>query len=98
MSVPGRDVPSCLFALACAALIGPPSVLAQDYVRDSRPDLFSFSDLVQLGSPDGLSPELTDKLRAVTTTPFVNNDAYFRGVKPRPLVVEKLGPTLRLAF
>jgi endonuclease/exonuclease/phosphatase family metal-dependent hydrolase len=34
----------------------------------------------------------------LTTTPFINNEAYYRGAKPRPLDVEKLGPTLRVAF
>jgi endonuclease/exonuclease/phosphatase family metal-dependent hydrolase len=79
-------------------LFGAAYVLAQDYTRDSRPQLFSYEELVQLEATHELSPPLADKLHAVTTTPFVNNEAYYRGAKPRPLEVEGLGPTLRVVF
>jgi len=73
-------------------------VPAEEYTKDAKPTLFSYHELVQLGSPEELSPELADKLRVVTTTPFINNEAYYRGGRPRPLDVEGLGPTLRVAF
>jgi endonuclease/exonuclease/phosphatase family metal-dependent hydrolase len=53
---------------------------------------------VQLSKNQTLSPELAEKLRVLTTTPFVNNEAYFRGAKPRPLHVEGVGPSLRVVF
>jgi hypothetical protein len=31
-------------------------------------------------------------------TPFINNEACYRGARPRPLEVAGLGPTLRVAF
>jgi len=34
----------------------------------------------------------------LTTTPFINNEAYYDGAKPRPLEVERIGPSLRVAF
>ena len=71
---------------------------AQDYVRDSEPKLFSYDELVQLSLDQPLSPELTEKLRVITTTPFINNEAYYAGSRPRPLNVKDLGPTLRVAF
>jgi endonuclease/exonuclease/phosphatase family metal-dependent hydrolase len=71
---------------------------ADDYVRDSEPMLFSYDELVQLSLDQPLSPELTEKLRVVTTTPFINNEAYLNGARPRPLDVPQLGPTLRVAF
>jgi endonuclease/exonuclease/phosphatase family metal-dependent hydrolase len=71
---------------------------AQDYVRNSQPKLFSYDELVQLSLDQEMTPELAEKLRVVTTTPFVNNEAYFRQAKPRPLEVNGLGPTLRVAF
>jgi endonuclease/exonuclease/phosphatase family metal-dependent hydrolase len=71
---------------------------AQDYVRNSQPTLFSYDELVQLSLNQEMSPELAEKLRVVTTTPFVSNEAYFREAKPRPLEVKGLGPTLRVAF
>jgi len=70
---------------------------AQRYVRDSEPQLFSYDELVQLGLNQPLSPELAAKLHVVTTTPFINNEAYYAGARPRPLDVRGLGPTLRVA-
>ncbi len=79
-------------------LVGGAPLLAQDYTRDSGPPLFSYQELVRLESPEGLPAELATKLHTVTTTPFVNNEAYFRGARPRPLDGEGLGPTLRVAY
>jgi endonuclease/exonuclease/phosphatase family metal-dependent hydrolase len=80
------------------ALVAVAPLLAQDYTRDARPPLFSYDELLQLGSAQELSPDLAEKLRVITTTPFINNEAYYRGAKPRALEVEGLGPTLRVAF
>ena len=71
---------------------------AQDYERYSQPKLFSYDELVQLSLNQEMTPELAEKLRVITTTPFVSNEAYFREAKPRPLEVKGLGPTLRVAF
>lgn len=71
---------------------------AEDYVRYSQPTLFSYDELVQLSLNQEMSSELAEKVRVVTTTPFVSNEAYFRQAKPRPLEVNGLGPTLRVAF
>jgi endonuclease/exonuclease/phosphatase family metal-dependent hydrolase len=87
-----------LFFVVSAVVTGTTSLLAQDYVRDSRPELFTYNELVELGAKPEMSPELTAKLHAVTTTPFVNNEAYLSGSRPRPLEVKELGPTLRVAF
>jgi len=82
----------------CLVLAGAGSLLAQDYTRDAKPAMFSYDELVQLGSGQELSPELGETLHVITTTPFVNNEAYYGGARPRPLEVEGLGPTLRVAF
>lgn len=71
---------------------------AQEYTKESGPELFTYEELVQLGSPDPMSPQLSEKLRVITTTPFINNEAYYGGAKPRPLDVPGLGPSLRVAF
>jgi endonuclease/exonuclease/phosphatase family metal-dependent hydrolase len=73
-------------------------LLAQGYVRESQPKLFSYDELVQLESKPELTPELAKKLHVLTTTAFISNDAYFGGARPRPLEVNGLGPTLRVAF
>lgn len=78
--------------------IGATGLPAQDYVRDSAPKLFSYDELVQLSLDQELSPELAEKLRLITTTPFINNEAHLNGAGPRPLEVPSLGPSLRVAF
>src|SRR5579862_8959863 len=79
-------------------LFGVASMLAEEYTKDAKPLLLSYDELVQLGSSQELSPELADKLHVVTTTPFINNEAYYRGARPRPLDVAGLGSTLRVAL
>src|SRR5262245_30540411 len=87
------------FLLAlCTSLIGVATVHAQDYVKESLPTLFSYEELVQLSLNQELTPKLTDKLHVLTTTPFINNEAYFRNPRPTPRDAERLGPTLRVAF
>jgi endonuclease/exonuclease/phosphatase family metal-dependent hydrolase len=87
-----------LWFLTSVTLFGAANAAAQEYPKDSRPQLFSYDELVLLGSDQPLSPELSDKLQRLTTTPFINNEAYLRGARPRPLDVPGLGPALRVAF
>jgi endonuclease/exonuclease/phosphatase family metal-dependent hydrolase len=89
--------PLHLFLAICATLTGTSASKAQDYVRNSAPKLFSYDELVQLSLDQPLTPELTEKLHMLTTTPFINNEAYYRGAKPRPLEIKELGPSLRVA-
>jgi endonuclease/exonuclease/phosphatase family metal-dependent hydrolase len=70
---------------------------AQTYVKDTVPDLFTYDELLQLNR-DPISATLAGKLKTVTTTPFVNNEAYLTGARPQPLTLPGLGPTLRVAF
>jgi len=85
-----------LLAVA-TTLVGATSLRAQEYVRDSEPTLFTYDELVQLSIDQPLTAELAEKLHTLTTTPFINNEAYFAGARPRPLDVKGLGPTLRIA-
>jgi endonuclease/exonuclease/phosphatase family metal-dependent hydrolase len=80
-----------------ATLAGAAFLRAQNYVRDSEPELFSYDELVQLSLDQEMSPALSEKLRILTTTPFINNEAYYRGARPRLLEVKHLGPSLRVA-
>jgi endonuclease/exonuclease/phosphatase family metal-dependent hydrolase len=87
-----------LVLVAGALLLGSAGVRAQTYVRDSKPELFTYDELVQLSLDQEMSPALAEKLRVVTTTPFINNDAYYRGARPQALEVQGLGPSLRVAL
>lgn len=87
----------CILTGVAVTLLAAIPSKAQDYVRNSGPELFSYDQLVGLGS-DNLTPELVEKLNKITTTPFINNEAYFSGAKPRPLYITGLGSSLRVAF
>jgi len=86
-----------LFAIALGC-IGTTVSPAQEYVRDSKPKLFSYDELVQLSLDQEMSPELAEKLRLLTTTPFVNNEAYLSGARPQAFELPRLGPSLRVAL
>jgi endonuclease/exonuclease/phosphatase family metal-dependent hydrolase len=92
-----RQLTSLLIAMG-AILAGSIDLHAQSYVRKSGPELFSYDELVQLSHNEELSPKLAEKLHKITTTPFINNEAYLKGSRPRSLTVPGLGPTLRIAF
>ena len=98
MKVMGKRILAVLLLGAFPVFFGVRSLLAQDYTRDEKPALFSYDELVQLGSVQELNPELAEKLHVIMTTPFINNEAYYAGARPRLLQVEGLGPTLRVAF
>jgi endonuclease/exonuclease/phosphatase family metal-dependent hydrolase len=88
-----RILIAMVVSLAAAVQLG-----AQTYVHASEPKLLAYDELVQLSLNQPLSSELAEKLRLVTATPFINNEAYFDRAKPRPLEIEGLGPSLRVAF
>jgi hypothetical protein len=98
MRVMGARISVGLLIGVCQVLFAAASLQAQDYTRGAKPPLFSYDELVQLGSGQELSSGIAEKLHVISTTPFINNEAYYGGARPRPLVVEGLGPTLRVAF
>jgi endonuclease/exonuclease/phosphatase family metal-dependent hydrolase len=85
-------------ASACLVVLASTPLRAQEYTRDSRPNLFTYDELVELGAKTEMSPALAEKLHALTTTPFVNNEAYLSGVRAQALEVKPIGPSLRVAF
>jgi endonuclease/exonuclease/phosphatase family metal-dependent hydrolase len=82
----------------CTTLLLVGRLLSQGYLQDSRPELFSYDELVKLGSPQELSPDLAAKLHTLTTTPFINNEAFYRGARPKSLEVRGLGRSLRVVL
>lgn len=98
MKMGGRESRKWILSAVAAALTVATSLHAQEYVRDSEPKLFSYDELVHLSVDQELSPELAEKLHTVTTTPFVNNEAYLSGARAHPLEVPNLGASLRVAF
>jgi endonuclease/exonuclease/phosphatase family metal-dependent hydrolase len=81
-----------LFVLAASHHL----VAAQDdLVRFSKPDLFAFGELVDLEKNDPPSPALAEKLEHLLNTPFLSNEAYFNGARPKRPSSPELGPFLR---
>jgi len=76
-----------------------PTPLSKDtgiYVRLQQPAMLTYDELVALGTSAKASGELGDKLHAITTTPFLSNEAYYHGAKPHRPKLDQLGSSLRL--
>ena len=65
-----------------------------EYTRNSQPAMLSYQELVALGE-ETVDPTLDAKLHTLLTTPFINNEAYFNGVKPLRPDLKGMGPSLR---
>jgi endonuclease/exonuclease/phosphatase family metal-dependent hydrolase len=51
---------------------------------------------VTLSQQETVDPALADKVHTLLVTPFVNNEAYFNGIKPLRPDLKDIGPSLRL--
>jgi endonuclease/exonuclease/phosphatase family metal-dependent hydrolase len=58
--------------------------------------MLTYDDLVALGTGKKFSDGLGDRLHDITTTPFLSNEAYYRGAKPHRPKLSQLGSSLRL--
>jgi endonuclease/exonuclease/phosphatase family metal-dependent hydrolase len=70
----------------------------ESYARYQEPALFSYDELVALGENDEPDERLAEKLAALRTTPFLSNEAHYRGAKPHRPEPEGLGPSLRVVM
>jgi endonuclease/exonuclease/phosphatase family metal-dependent hydrolase len=69
---------------------------APDYIHSSQPPLLNYQELVTLSQQETVDPALADKVHTLLVTPFVNNEAYFNGIKPLRPDLKDIGPSLRL--
>ena len=74
----------------------PLTKVPEKYVRLQQPMMLTYDELVALGTSNKASGELGNKLHAITTTPFLSNEAYYRGAKPHRPKLNQLGSSLRL--
>ncbi len=82
--------------LALAVLAVVLGSTTSSYVRLRQPPFLTYQELVTLGTTDDVGGRLRDKLQTITTTPFISNEAYYRGAKPHRPVLNQLGRSLRL--
>ena len=78
-----------------AAQSKPAAKSKADYVRFSKPDALTFDELVQLEKNATPPAPLANKLQKLLTTPFVSNEAFYQGAKPKRPTSAELGPYLR---
>ncbi len=72
----------CLvLAFLMAALEASSAGAKPDYPKYQAPEMFSYEELVTLSNTDPLDSVLSGKLKLLTTTPFVSNEAYYAGAK-----------------
>jgi len=74
----------------------PVATKADTYVRLQQPEMFTYEELLILGATDHVSGTVGDKLRTLTATPFISNEAYYRGATPHRPVLKHLGRSLRV--
>jgi hypothetical protein len=87
---------AALFALhAFAAHDSGADAKKADYIRYSKPDTLTFDELVELEKDPTAPAPLEAKLQRLLTTPFINNEAYYEGAKPKRPSSPELGPYLR---
>jgi endonuclease/exonuclease/phosphatase family metal-dependent hydrolase len=84
-----------LFLLLCTHTSGQTRSGEEKYVRLSAPNLLTFDELVQLEKVDAPSSELVTRLDQLLHTPFLSNEAFYAGAKPKRPSSDALGPYLR---
>ena len=82
----------CWLVISCAFL----SITFAVNAQQQTPELFTYRELVELYEQETLPGPLQNKLRVVLTTPFVNNNASSRGVKPMLATTADVGKSLRI--
>jgi hypothetical protein len=87
---------SLLFLWIASAVAG--QAVNEPYTRYQEPALFSYTELVALVENGELDERLAQKLTAIRTTPFLSNEAHYRGAKPHRPEIEELGPSLRVVM
>jgi hypothetical protein len=61
----------------------------------STPKLLTFEELVELEKTDEPSKQLAARLDQLLRTPFLSNEAFYAGAKPKRPSSEAMGPFLR---
>jgi len=84
-----------LFLLVWSSMLGQTRAGKEDYVRLSTPKLLTFEELVELEKTDEPSKELAARLDQLLHTPFLSNEAFYAGAKPKRPSSEAIGPFLR---
>jgi endonuclease/exonuclease/phosphatase family metal-dependent hydrolase len=83
-----------LFLLVWPGTLGQSSS-GEKYVRLSKPKVLTFEELVELEKTDQPSEQLAARLDQLLHTPFLSNEAFYKGAKPNRPSSEAMGPFLR---
>src|SRR4051812_22158281 len=74
---PNRTVPVPVAPPTPTAAVPVPKVI-DPYIRTQQPQMLTYEELVSLGKSRKVSTDLESKVHAITTTPFLSNEAYYR--------------------
>ncbi|PIQ86198.1 MAG: hypothetical protein COV74_05850 [Candidatus Omnitrophica bacterium CG11_big_fil_rev_8_21_14_0_20_45_26] len=66
------------------------------FIKQSGPEYLSFNELAALSQNKAPSPQISEKVERLFNTPFINNEAFDSGARPRRPHSEKLGAFLRV--
>lgn len=91
-----RAAAATLILILFLCSVGMAQHAAPAYTRYSQPTLLTYSELVALYEQDKIEPALAEELNALLTTPFISNEAFYRGAKPIRPDLKGLGPSLRV--
>ena len=84
-----------MFLLIWSSTLGQTRAGKEDYVRLSTPKLLTFEELVELEKTDEPSKQLAARLDQLLGTPFLSNEAYYAGAKPKRPSSQAMGLFLR---
>ena len=91
-------LPALAAVVTLGCILFAQTLKGQQYTRYSAPEMFSYEELLALSEDQEFENDLADKLRTITTTPFLSNEAHYRGTLPHTPDVAGLGPSLRVVF
>jgi hypothetical protein len=97
VSMGSRSALFLVITLLMATFEADSAAAKPDYKKYQAPELFFYAELVTLSNTDPLDDVMAGKLKLLTTTPFVSNEAYYAGVKPHNPSLHGT-PSLRVVF
>ncbi len=90
-----KGLPLFYLGVCVLALFGFAGANPSALTSYSAPQFLSFKDLLQLAETATPNGDLDVQLRQVLNTPFVSNEAWYRGARPHRPVRQGIGPVLR---
>ncbi len=69
---------------------------AEDYIRLRTPDMLTWEELRSFGEQNPPPPAIAAKADALSRTPFISNEAWYRGIRASGVDAPRVGRSLRM--